>query len=329
MKDRPNILYIFTDQQCAEAMSCTGNSYLNTPAMDSLAEAGIRFENAYCTYPLCTPSRASMFTGMMPHQIGITENGMPIDEAFRDRELGHVLSNAGYECVYGGKWHVPQIAIPEGHGFRRICGFSDWDLADRCIEFINQPHDKPFFMVASYDNPHNICEASRYTTLPWGPVEQVPTEQCPNLPTNYAEPAYEPETVKTIRDSGGIYRANVFTDDDWRQYRHTYYRLVEKVDADMGRILSTLRDAELEENTLVIFSSDHGDGVGTHRLNQKSILYEEQARIPFILSFKGQTLSGLVDKEHLVSNGLDLFPTQSPSYHRRPAGGEMARSPGL
>ncbi|GAG31413.1 unnamed protein product, partial [marine sediment metagenome] len=163
---RPNILYIMTDQQAACATSCSGNRDISTPAVDGLAETGVRFEKTYCTYPLCTPSRASMFTGLYPHQVGITRNGQPIAEEFRERELGRVLSAAGYECVYGGKWHIPEISIAEGHGFGRICGFNDTELPGRSAEFLARKHERPFFLVASFDNPHNICEWARNQVLP-------------------------------------------------------------------------------------------------------------------------------------------------------------------
>lgn len=323
LDDRPNILYVFTDQQCAGAMSCAGNADLRTPAMDSLARSGVRFDLAYCTYPLCSPSRASMFTGMMPHEVGINGNEQPIAESFRPRELAHVLSRAGYECAYGGKWHVPEISIPEGHGFRSICRFSDWELTDSCIEFIRQPHERPFFLVASYDNPHNICEWSRQQTLPWGPIEDVPTELCPNLPANYALPAYEPEAIQAERmpRPRSIFRGASLTDDDWRHYLHAYYRMVEKVDVEIGRVLDALRQTGLMEQTLVIFSSDHGDGLAAHRWNQKSVLYEESVRVPFILSWEGRVRAGLVDRQHLVSNGLDLYPTICDYAGVEPPGG--------
>ena len=125
MTEKPNILYIFTDQQFAGAMSCAGNEDVHTPSLDRLAAEGVRFEKAYCAFPLCTPSRASMFAGRWPHELGIKGNGVPIGEAFQPEELGHLLSNAGYDCAYGGKWHVPEIAIPDGHGFRNINGFDD------------------------------------------------------------------------------------------------------------------------------------------------------------------------------------------------------------
>ena len=89
------------------------------PDLDRIARAGVRFDSVYCTYPLCTPSRDSMFTGMMPHQIGIDGNEQTIPTMYQPYELGNILSLAGYECAYGGKWHVPEISIGGGHGFKK------------------------------------------------------------------------------------------------------------------------------------------------------------------------------------------------------------------
>ena len=304
---QPNILYVFTDQQTAGAMSCAGNTDLHTPAMDSLASAGTRFERAYCTYPLCTPARASMFTGQMPHTVGIGGNGEDIGEAFRARELGVVLSDVGYECVYGGKWHVPEIALPEGHGFRQICGFDDVGLPEACAEFLAAPHERPFLLVAAFDNPHNICEWSRDQPLPWGNVPPAHLADCPALPANCALAPCEPEAVRRERSRVGIYRDAAYTPEDWRRYRHAYFRLVEKVDAQIGAILEALRAAGLDEETVVIFSSDHGEANGAHLWNQKTVLYEESVRVPLILREPGG--KGARVDARLVSNGLDLFPT--------------------
>ncbi len=307
---KPNILLIMTDQQFAGAMSCVGNKDVKTPAMDSLAETGVVFEKTYCTYPLCTPSRSSVFTGLMPHQVGITENNQRVSKKYHQKMLAQLLSAAGYEPVYGGKWHIPSISVQTGDGFKKICGFSDWLLADKCIEYFKQEHKKPFFMVASFDNPHNICEYSRDEALPWGPVKKAPVEKCPNLPFNYAIPQYEPEAVDDLRmNHTHIYRASVYKPDDWRRYRHAYYRLVEKVDAEIGKILEGLKNSGLDKNTVVIFTSDHGDGMGAHQWNQKHVFYEESARVPLIVSFKGKTKPGHIDKDHLASNGIDIFQT--------------------
>ena len=311
MTSRPNILIIITDQQSYSAMSCAGNHDLRTPAMDSLAETGVLFSKAYCTYPLCTPARASFFTGRMPHEVGIMGNGQPIDERFRSEEMGFLFQRAGYDCVYGGKWHVPEIAIPDGeHGFRRICGFDDAHLSERCSEYLGQPRQKPLMMVASFDNPHNICEWARRQVLPWGPIEEGPPEGFPMLPSNYAIPVFEPEAIRLAQSwNARVYPVREWGDEEWRRYRRAYFLLVEKVDAQIGRILDALCRHWLEEETLVVFTSDHGDGMGAHQWNQKSVFYDEVARVPFILSYKGVTRAGKVDDSHLVSVGLDLLPT--------------------
>ncbi len=310
-KNRPNIVFIFTDQHYAGAMSCAGNDELKTPAMDRLAAEGMRFENAYCTYPLCTPSRASMATGMMPHQIDAYDNEQPIPENRRDAEIGHVMTRTGYECAWGGKWHVPEISMPDHHGFTKICDYSDWDLADACTRFLQSPHDRPFFLVASFDNPHSICEWSRQTALPWGEVADVPTDQCPNLPANFAPPAFESEALAAERfpRPRSIFRGGKLNEDDWRHYLHAYYRLTEKVDVEIGRILDVLDATGRADDTVVIFSSDHGDGLAAHRWNQKSALYEESVRVPLIVRGPGRVATERVDDDHLVCVGLDLFPT--------------------
>ena len=110
-QERPNIIYIMTDQQTATAMSCAGNMYVNTPNMDKLAAHGIRFTNAYCSLPLSGPSRASMFTGHTPAEIGMAENEIPIPESLRSRTLGTLMEQAGYETAYAGKWHVNTLSL--------------------------------------------------------------------------------------------------------------------------------------------------------------------------------------------------------------------------
>ena len=104
----PNIVYIFTDQQFADAMSCAGNEDLKTPAMDRIAETGVRFPNAYCAYPLCTPSRAAMFTGLLPHESGIDKNNLRLSSEQVADSLGSVLGRAGSHPIYHGKWHIPE-----------------------------------------------------------------------------------------------------------------------------------------------------------------------------------------------------------------------------
>lgn len=322
MPERPNILFIFTDQQTAEAMSGAGNGDLQTPAMDRLATEGVRFERAYCAQPLCTPSRASLFTGLMPHQTGAPRNEMPIAEHLRPREMGNLFAAAGYECAYGGKWHVPGLTIQDGHGFRRISPAvsqrpnldgGDDHLVEACKAFLREPRgrDRPFLLVASFDNPHNICEYAKGRNLPQGSIPPAPpVEACPALPANFGVPAHEPEAIRFEQSAApDIYPTAAYTADDWRRYRWAYCRLVEKVDGLIGQVLGVLEETGRKGSTLVVFSSDHGDGQGAHQWSQKCVLYEESVRVPLIVRAPSSAHGGFVDREHLVSNGLDLLPT--------------------
>jgi len=304
---QPNIVYIFTDQQTALAMSCAGNPDLKTPNMDRIAAEGVRFTNAYCAAPLCSPSRASMFSGMMPSQVRVLENGLPIPEEYRSNTLGHLLSAKGYDCVYAGKWHLPKNNIDEAHGFRKIHNFGDKGLAESCIGYLQQLPQKPFFMVASFDNPHNICEYARKQNLPWAEIIEPPIEECPNLPANFFPAPFEADQVRYEKTRNfNAYPTLNYSSDDWRRYRNAYYRLVETVDFEIGKILDALTKYGLDKNTVVIFSSDHGDGNGAHQWNQKSALFEEVVNIPLIVRLPDKRNAGTVLPQ-IVSNGSDFF----------------------
>ncbi|MCZ6632072.1 MAG: sulfatase-like hydrolase/transferase [bacterium] len=310
MSDRPNLLFIVTDQQFAGAMSCAGNSDLHTPAMDRLAETGVRFERAYCPQPLCAPCRASFMTGFMPHQTGIISNGGEMREDLRTRGMGNLLRAGGYACAYAGKWHVPSVTM-EGFGYQvLLSGNDDAGVPLKCLEFLKERPEEPFFLVASFINPHDICQVARNQPLPQGEVADAPIEECPSLPQNFAIPPFAPDALEFLRRaSNRVYPTTEYNDEDWRHLRQLYYRLCEKVDSEIGVLLDGLRELGLEEDTVVIFVSDHGDGHGAHHWNQKTALWEECIHIPFIVSQKGTTQAGGVDESHLVSLGLDLVPT--------------------
>lgn len=305
-----NILFIITDQQFAEAMSCAGNSDLHTPAMDRLAETGIRFNRSYCSHPLCGPSRASFITGLYPHQNGVIGNKIPLNPDLKNKTLGVLMGSASYDCVLSGKWHVPGVS-PEELGFEVICGARDDEVSHRSLDFLKRERNNPFFLIASFLNPHDICQWARSQPLPQGPInETVSLEKCPNLPSNYPIQPFSPDILEMLRRiNPRVYSTLEFTDEDWRRLRYAYYRLIEKVDSEIGILLDGLCSLGLEEDTLIIFTSDHGDGHGAHHWNQKTSLYEECIRIPFIVSQKGITKAGEVDNTHLVSLGLDLLPT--------------------
>lgn len=303
---RPDIVLIMTDQQTALAMSCAGSKYVSTPNLDRLAARGVRFTNAYCTAPVSGPSRASMFTGMYPDEIGMIRNGAALPDSLTGRTLGSLVSAAGYQCAYGGKWHVgPQNTIPDGvYGFRRIWPHDDNGLGEACAEYLRGQHSGPFFLVASFDNPHNICEYAREQDLPWGKVE-IPQRRrlWPRLPRNFRRKKSEPDVITYEQQSNySAYPVVRWKRRDWRRYRAMYCALVEKVDAQIGKVI----DAIDFDRTVVIFTSDHGDGVGAHHWNQKSALYEEVVNIPLIVCLPGGAHAGET-RSQLVSNGVDIF----------------------
>ncbi len=168
---RPNILVIVTDQQFAEVMSCRmGREHIHTPAMDSLAERGMLFSRAYCVYPLCGPSRNSMFSGLYPQHVRWRPHSSEPSVY-----MGRYLLDAGYDTAYCGKSELFGRNELELHGFQTVGAVMSgetrrtamenggWDAwtAKAALEFLARPRDKPFLLVASFLNPHNICEWSR------------------------------------------------------------------------------------------------------------------------------------------------------------------------
>ena len=304
---QPNILLIMTDQQSGQALSCSGAQWVDTPAMDRLARHGVRFENAYCTSPLSGPSRSALFTGAFPDKAGLIRNGTPLPDSLSRRTLGNLLSEAGYDCLYAGKWHAHELSMPEDgrYGFRCIYGFKDEGLAEAVVKELRKKRKAPFFMVASFNNPHNICEFAREQDLPEGNLPPADTSAFPPLPENF-EPNADDADVLTMekQQNYSLYPTVRYDEMQWRRYRWAYARLVEKVDAEIGKIVDELDRTDAWQNTIVIFTSDHGDGIGAHRWNQKSALYEEIVNIPLSVSVPGIKPG---KRNQLVSNGVDLF----------------------
>jgi arylsulfatase A-like enzyme len=326
---RPNILVITTDQQYAGAMSCTGNPFLHTPAMDRIAAEGTRFERAYCSNPICVPSRASYMTGTMPHENGIDYNAHTTGP-FLDKEktpcLARFFREAGYDTGYFGKWHIPlPVDDPAWSGFNTTASIRDnevdFDIVEPCLDFIRTRRDQPFLAFASFVNPHDICEYARMLSdipdrLKNGEIgEPPPLAEMPPLPANWAPPPDEPEAIRiqyNHPDTLRVYPSRTWggpEDPRWRQYLWGHYRMTELVDAYIGQLLDGLERAGLAENTLIVLSSDHGDGMSSHHWNQKTMFYDECARVPFIVRWAKHTRAAAVDRSTLVNLGTDLFPT--------------------
>ena len=311
----PNLLFVITDQQHIDSIAATGCAHIRTPALDGLVRRGVCFTQSYSTNPVCSPARSSMFTGRPTSETGVYKNGLPIRSGMPN--LGQWLSQESqYETVYAGKWHVPRthsLSIP---GFRVLNtgiggqgNIGDASTSRACEAYLrNRSATRPFLMVASFLQPHDICEwlrlnCTRMDRLPFPELAQ----ELPPLPPNFGFDEREPEPVRSRR-AGNEGVANGWTEEQWRYYIWSYYRHVEMVDAEVGRVLQAVDDCGYARDTVVIFTADHGEGTGHHQMTRKNSLYDESARVPLILSGPGRMPKGQVDAAHVVS-GLDILPT--------------------
>ncbi len=313
---RPNILFIMTDQQFAGAMSCAGNNDLKTPAMDYIAKHGMRFKKAYSTTPLCVPARSSIFSGMHPHQVDAAINNLEAKwDTKKYPSMGTILKTAGYDTGYVGKWHLPIKPDEKNrHGFDYIMHARgnelDNDVPGCSRDFLLKKRDKPFMLVSSFVNPHDICQWARGEAMKNNAIPEAPSaDKCPELPDNFGIGTQEPDILRELQTySTRTYPTKDWDENKWRQYRWAYYRLIETVDVHIQKVLDALKESGEEDNTVIIFTSDHGDGHGAHQWNQKQVLYEESARVPFIISWKGMIKPG-VDEKTIISTGIDIIPT--------------------
>ena len=340
---RPNIVVIITDQQQQGKLSYYGDTGLNTPWMDSIARDGYSFTNARCAFPLSMPQRLCMFTGLYPSTFNLRVNP---DNGNRDvvewdkleqwgpNTLGQLFKSAGYDTFYGGKSHLPwrdDNNSPEKYGFTDF--YADEDnrrnlLGPDAAEFLltKQDNGKPFLMVVSYINPHDICEFDDFVDLPhmdpkrrkvkipglsrvshyiyetyrYPDREAFFNEICPQLPDNYELTDHAPDGMPG--------HLSPYTKEQWQLHRWVYNRLIEEADTDIAPVLLALDKGGYRDNTIVIFLSDHGDMDGAHRREHKSVPYEEAQRVPFIFSGPGIP-KGVIDTRTSVNAGVDLLPT--------------------
>jgi arylsulfatase A-like enzyme len=315
---RPNILLIMTDQQSADAMSFwLGKKYINTPVMDEVASKGVVFTNAYSPNPLCVPCRTSIFTGLYPHQTGVQTNADKNKSlSGKITHMGTIFKEAGYDTGYIGKWHMAFPAKEKAtHGFDFMRSIKDIGIDNEvpggAEEFLNIKRDKPFLLVTSFVNPHNICEWARGDILPDADIgTPPPVDQCPPLVENTSPMENEPEIIPQLKKSyqnSKLFPVGNFDENKWREYRWAYYRMIEKVDALIGKVIQSLRNSGQYENTVIVFTSDHGDMQGAHGWNQKTVLFEESTRVPLIISEPNRNKQVAVVS--LVNTGIDILPT--------------------
>lgn len=327
-QNKPNVLYIMTDQQSYNMMSCMGNKWLKTPNMDELASKGYRFEKTYCANPVSMPSRFSLLTGHYASEVGVKENtsaynNEKVQQIASKDGLGVVFRNAGYQTLYSGKTHLYGTKDVSEYGFN-INNTDPYDgpaiYAEQILPKIGK--EKPFFLFLSFLNPHDICYKAgmdkRYPNdLPEANMRETarllgwqktlsPEEYQKQIPPR----ALNPEPING--EHPDMVSMDIFprswNNDQLDLYNWMYHRLTESVDAQIGRVLVALKKSGLEENTIIVFTSDHGDMNGSHGLILKNVLFEEAQRVPFIFSGKG-IKTNVADNKTLTCNGIDLIPT--------------------
>ena len=354
---RPNVLLVISDQLHYEAIAAAGNEVVHTPNIDRLAHDGVRFENALCPTPFCSPTRASLMTGLYPHQHGITTN-LGRNSAGLEPDLPtteQTLLEAGYVARQFGKWHLgektrvpaytqdPELRYRDY--FRRIArtmpeppagpisrvgrpvypipavqsantmydgdgpanswiGRTDvppehteeaW-IATRAVETLRMLAGKPFFMTVSFPAPHGpwIIDEPYYSLHPREDIR---------LPANR-------HSVQDVDRRTAAWRfGQLLGEEGMREYLGVYYGMVSMMDANLGRILDELRRSGEEDNTLVIFTSDHGDMQGGHGMYGKTnySMYEETSRVPLLVRWPGRIPRGKTIKTQAGS--CDVSPT--------------------
>ena len=343
---RPNVMLLYTDQQRWDALAVSGNPHIITPNLDRLASRGALFENAFCNSPVCMPSRQSMLSGQYPSVVGTTCNGIEMREDALT--VQRVLWAHGYRTAQIGKLHFKNhsdrdhrelhprygfdhmvlsdepgcyddayIKWVEAHdpGAVPLCRCSTppaWTgkpvvaeprnthepylfagpeelthsafVADECISFLEQHTGAPFFMIAGFYAPH-------------APLN--PPKRCVDL--------YDSGSLPLPHMNAGENRYGL-SDDEWRRVKAYYYALVTHVDDQVGRILAALERKGLMEDTLVLFTSDHGEHLGDHGLVQKGAPgYDSCSHVPLLMAY-GAGFAGEQRHACLVE-GVDTVPT--------------------
>ncbi len=338
----PNLLLILTDQQRADTVTPGGPC--PTPHLQALAREGASFRRAYAPNPICSPTRASLFTGLRPHAHGMVDvtHAVPPERSELKSDLPfwtRTVRDAGYRTGYFGKWHVERSDRLERFGFDeyetelRLTGVQDHDaplvpriavrhdgyrefllagvsdepasgtpeaaLVDRGIDFIRRAAaepDRPWMAVVSTEAPHDPYVAPRelFDRIDLGRVE---------LPVSYRDPLdAAPEVYARIRTAW-----RDLSEEEVRTAIACYRALCAGLDDQVGRLLAALRDSGQEEETLVVFASDHGDYLGAHGLFLKGApAYEEAYRVPWIVRGPGVAPGTVIDEPVGLT---DLGPT--------------------
>ncbi|MHB9022599.1 MAG: sulfatase-like hydrolase/transferase [Armatimonadota bacterium] len=318
MPQQPNILFIFSDQQRWDTLGCYGQPLKVTPNLDAMAAEGVRFEHAFTCQPVCGPARACLQTGKYATETGCFRNNiaLPLDE----KTLAHQLSTIGYEVGYLGKWH---LASDSEHNFRgqgvppeRRGGYTDFWLASDVLEFTSHSYDGHMFDADgnAREFPEGRYRVDAHTD--WA-IEYLRSRDGRRpffLFLSYIEPHFQNDHAHFEGPIGSKERYRDFvvpgdlegTEGDWRAEYPDYLGCCASLDENVGRLREELTRLGMADNTLVIYTSDHGCHFKTRNSEYKRSCHEGSIRIPMLASGPGFTGGRVVSD--LVSL-IDLPPT--------------------
>ena len=325
-----NVLFIIVDD-LNTSLGTYGHPTVLTPNIDKLANQGIQFNNAYCNYAVCNPSRSSFLTGVRPETIGIIDNKTRLQSKLGDKiTLPNLFKKNGYYTVSLGKvfhgrdQHNDPKAWDEIYTYgttelgkrgeeRNMTGGAlkwcrwraaeggdadqqDGQVAEKAIEIIKSDNNKPFFLAVGFHKPHDPFVApKKYFDL-------YPLVVCdpPLLPEGWAAPYSH-----SLPNQTDIF--NQFTDQDKREFLRSYYACTSFMDAQVGKVLNALKEENLMDNTIIFFLGDHGYHLGEHEWWNKVTIYEKGHRAPLIIVNGDKHVSGL--ETNAMIEFVDFYPT--------------------
>jgi uncharacterized sulfatase len=334
--NKPNIVFVFSDQQRWDTLGCYGQKLDITPNLDKMAREGVRFEYSFTCQPVCGPARAALQTGKYPTEVGCHTNHrmLPINE----KTMAHYLSAAGYEVGYIGKWHLasqgpvdgPDDFMTKAVPLERRGGYKDFWMASDVLEFTSHSYDGYVFndKMERVEFPKGRYRVDALTDFAVDYLKTRKQDKPFFLFISYLEPHHQNdhnhfEGPRGSKEKFGNYEVPgdlVGMKGDWQEEYPDYLGCVNSLDANLGRIRNTLKELELDKNTLVIYTSDHGCHFRTRNAEYKRSCHESSIRTPLVICGPGFE-GGKVVRE-LVSL-IDLTPTvltaagvEPPDYMR-------------
>ena len=335
-QDRPNILFIMTDDHAAHALSCYGSQINATPNLDRIAKEGVRFENCFCTNSICAPSRAVILTGKYSHHNGVVDNRAKFDGT--QQTAPKLMREAGYQTAMIGKWHLK--SEPTGFDYWNVLpgqgayhdpvliemgekkkheGYVTDIITDFTIDWLkNRDTEKPFFCMCHHKAPHRRWHpdekhADMYKDKPlpqpwtfnddlsgYATRSDAAREQEMTI-AGHLQPQDVKEEPPEGLDGPALKRWK------YRRYMEDYLACIASVDDNIGRLLDYLDESGLAENTLVIYTSDQGFYLGDHGWFDKRFMYEESLRMPLLARLPGVIAPGSVNGDMVLN--LDFAPT--------------------